>query len=158
MLAGAGGRLSWMHRVAQVAFPTWAGACGIKGLAGLAVHTLRKPAAAGHLVYLCGGSRSFAYHASPRCEGLGRQGPDAVFRCVRLGQHPHLFGNPRALRQNAVRRYDQATPRRITRAGWPASRAFSSVNARVTTAPLPTTQPLGITAPFNTVTFEPIHT
>ena len=30
----------------------------------------RKPAAAGHLVYLCGGSRSFAYHASPRCEGL----------------------------------------------------------------------------------------
>ena len=30
----------------------------------------RKPAAAGHLVYLCGGSRSFAYHTSPRCEGL----------------------------------------------------------------------------------------
>jgi hypothetical protein len=30
----------------------------------------RKPAAAGHLVYLCGGSRSFAYHAAPDCEGL----------------------------------------------------------------------------------------
>ncbi len=29
-----------------------------------------RPAAAGHRVYLCGGSRSFAYHASPRCEGL----------------------------------------------------------------------------------------
>lgn len=30
----------------------------------------RKPAAAGHLVYLCQGGNSYAYHASPRCEGL----------------------------------------------------------------------------------------
>jgi hypothetical protein len=30
----------------------------------------RKPAPAGHLVYLCGGSRSFAYHAAPGCEAL----------------------------------------------------------------------------------------
>ena len=69
LLAGAGDGLNWRHRVARVAFPTWAGACGIEGLAGLAVHTPRKPAA-GHLVYLCGGSRSFTYRASPRCEGL----------------------------------------------------------------------------------------
>ena len=32
--------------------------------------TQQPPAAANHLVYLCGGSRSFAYHSSPRCEGL----------------------------------------------------------------------------------------
>ncbi len=32
--------------------------------------TPARPAAAGHLVYLCGGSRSFAYHAAPDCEGL----------------------------------------------------------------------------------------
>jgi hypothetical protein len=32
LLAGAGGGLNWMHRVAQVAFPTWAGACDIEGL------------------------------------------------------------------------------------------------------------------------------
>ena len=30
----------------------------------------RKPATAGHLVYLCQGGSSYAYHASPRCEGL----------------------------------------------------------------------------------------
>lgn len=35
-----------------------------------AARPTRKPAATGHLVYLCGGSRFFAYHASPRCEGL----------------------------------------------------------------------------------------
>ena len=51
MLAGAGGGLSWRYRVARVAFPTWAGACGIESLVGLAVHTPRKPAAAGHLVH-----------------------------------------------------------------------------------------------------------
>ena len=40
MLAGAGGGLSWRYRVARVAFPTWAGACGIEGLVVVGGHRL----------------------------------------------------------------------------------------------------------------------